>query len=248
MQKQTVWEEFSVLKKIPSDRFPRHIFIIPDGNGRWAKSKGKFVTKGHEKGFEAAYNILQILSDIEYIQVVTIWGFSADNWKRSEKEIKGLMFLFERVINKTLKDLLKKNGRFVHLGRKDRISQRLLKIIQNAENKTEKNSGQIVCLAIDFGGEDQERRMLQQSINLNPDSEVTSETVWQLRDTKGQIRSADLIVRTSGEKRISDLGWINGANTELYFLEKYFPDVTPQDMVDAIVDFSKRERRFGGRK
>jgi len=159
-----------------------------------------------------------------------------------------LMFLFERVINKTLKDLLKKNGRFVHLGRKDRISQRLLKIIQNAENKTEKNSGQIVCLAIDFGGEDQERRMLQQSINLNPDSEVTSETVWQLRDTKGQIRSADLIVRTSGEKRISDLGWINGANTELYFLEKYFPDVTPQDMVDAIVDFSKRERRFGGRK
>lgn len=241
-------KEFPLLSKIPAEKFPSHIFIIPDGNGRWAKQHGKFVTVGHKKGFEAAYAILQMLSGIEAVKVVTIWGFSADNWKRNEKEVAGLMLLFERVIKKTLKDLLKKHGRFVHIGRKDRIPGRLLRIIEEAEEQTANNDGQIVCLAIDFGGEDQEARLLEQAQARDSKREVTTDTLWELRDGHGLVKSADLLIRTSGEKRLSDVGWINGAQTELYFLEKYFPDVTPSDIVDALIDFSQRERRLGGRK
>lgn len=241
-------KEFPILTTIPSEKFPKHIFIIPDGNGRWAKAQGKFVAAGHKKGFDAAYEILQMLSGIDEVSVVTIWGFSADNWKRSEKEVAGLMLLFERVIQKTLKDLLKNNGRFIHLGRKDRIPKRLLNIIDDAEAQTKGNTGQIVCLAIDFGGEDQEARLLQQVRPLDQKTEITNDTLWQLRDGHGLVKSADLLIRTSGEKRLSDVGWINGAQTELYFLGKYFPDVTPGDIVEAIVDFSQRERRYGGRK
>lgn len=241
-------KEFPILTTIPSEKFPKHIFIIPDGNGRWAKAQGKFVTAGHKKGFDAAYAILKMLHDIEDIKVVTIWGFSADNWKRSEKEVAGLMLLFERVIKKTLKDLLRNNGRFVHLGRKDRIPKRLLAIIDSAEKQTKENTGQIVCLAIDFGGEDQEVRLLQEVRGFDKRLTINQDTLWQLRDSAGLVRSADLLIRTSGEKRLSDVGWINGPQTELYFLEKYFPDVTPKDIVEAVVDFSQRERRLGGRK
>lgn len=241
-------KEFPIFTTIPSEKFPKHIFIIPDGNGRWAKAQGKFVTAGHKKGFDAAYEILRMLHEIEEVRVVTIWGFSADNWKRSEKEVGGLMLLFERVIKKTLKDLFRNNGRFIHLGRKDRIPKRLLTIIDNAEKQTKENTGQIVCLAIDFGGEDQEIRLLRQARTLDQKMEITNDMLWQLRDSAGVVRSADLLIRTSGEKRLSDVGWINGPQTELYFLEKYFPDVTPSDIVEAIVDFSQRERRLGGRK
>ncbi len=248
MQKQSVWEKYPQLQKIPKDKFPRHIFIIPDGNGRWAKDRGKFVTEGHKKGFQAAYEILKILSDVSEIKILTIFGFSADNWKRSEKEIHGLMLLFENVIKNTLKDLLGKNGRFVHLGRKDRIPKRLLRIIQDAEERTKDNTGQIVCLAIDFGGEDQDIRIVEKAIKENIKIPITQDILWKLRDGQGLIPPADLLVRTSGEIRTSDIGWINGAPTELYFTPKYFPDITPEDIIAAIIDFSKRERRFGGRK
>lgn len=241
-------KQFPDLTTIPESRFPSHIFIIPDGNGRWAKQHGKFVTEGHKKGFDAAYKILTMLGSIKEIHTVTLWGFSADNWKRSEREIHGLMLLFQQIIKRTLKDLQKRNGRFIHLGRKDRLPQTLVKVIADAEAATATNTGQIVCLAIDFGGEDQEQRMLAKAITKRLVLPIDEDTVWQLRDTGGLIRSADLIIRTSGEIRISDIGWINGAQTELYFTPKYFPDVTVEDIITALVDFSKRERRFGGRK
>ncbi|HSW98043.1 MAG TPA: undecaprenyl diphosphate synthase family protein, partial [Candidatus Saccharimonadales bacterium] len=107
---------------------------------------------------------------------------------------------------------------------------------------------QIICIAVDFGGEDQELRVMEAARNLPKDTSVTKELLWKLRDAHGLIPPADLLIRTAGEKRTSDIGWVNGAPTELYFIEKFFPDVETQDIVDAIVDFSKRERRLGARK
>lgn len=248
MTKQTLFEEYPKLQTISKDSFPTHVAIIPDGNGRWAQQENKFVLHGHKKGAEQIKTILRDLSQIEAIKIVTLWGFSADNWKRSEKEVKGLLFLIQKQIEMTIAELKERNGRFVHLGRKDRIPSSLLKIMDSAEKDTASNPGQIICVAVDFGGEDQELRLLEAAKNLEKNTVITNELLWQLRDAHGLIPPADLLIRTAGEKRTSDIGWINGAPTELYFIEKFFPDVTTSDIVEAIIDFSKRERRLGARK
>src|SRR5262249_11810173 len=109
------------------------------------------------------------------------------------------------------------------------------------------DTGQIIALAIDFGGEDQEIRLLESAKKIKKEENITSELVWKIRDGKGVIRSADLLIRTSGEERTSDIGWLNGAQTELVFIKKLYPDVTTWDIAQAILNYSKRERRFGGR-
>lgn len=243
----TVFDTFPALSDIPSEKFPKHIFIIPDGNGRWAKEHNLPASIGHKKGYEAAEEILKSLSEIPAVKIVTMWGFSSDNWKRSDKEVNALMRLFEQVVKKAKKDFPKNNRRFVHLGRKDRIPSSLQRVIEEAEKLTKENTGQIFCLAIDFGGEDQIVRMLQE-VQQFPTMVIDKEVLWKLRDGHGEITPADLLIRTSGELRTSDVGWLNGAPTELYFIKKYFPDLTIADVVDAIINFSKRERRMGARK
>jgi len=245
---QSIFERFPQLKEIPAEKFPKHIFIIPDGNGRWAKAKNQFVTFGHTKGFEVVEQLLEDLSQLQYISVVTFWGFACDNWKRSAEEIKGLMFIFTHMLKKTFYKIQKRKGKFIHIGRKDRFPKELVNVLQESEEKTKINTGQIVCAALDFGGEDQNIRVIEKARKLSADIPTTPELLWQLRDGQGLVTSADLLIRTSGEKRTSDIGWLNGSSTELYFIDKLFPDVTTEDIVDAIVDFSKRERRFGGRK
>ncbi len=240
-------QEFFLLENIPHDKFPEHICIIPDGNGRWAKKHKKFVTEGHRKGFDAARKIIEMLSNIPQVKIVTIWGFSSDNWKRNKREIAGLMRIFELLVQMFLKKAKENNARFIHLGRKDRIPSFLKKALIYAEDATKHNTGQIVVIAIDFGGEDQDIRSIELA-RQQPYIQVDPTTLWQFRDGNGQIKSADLLIRTSGEFRTSDIGWLNGARTELYFTPKFFPDIIPMDIAIAIVDFSKRERRMGGRK
>lgn len=242
-----MFEAFPALQTIPSEKFPRHIFIIPDGNGRWAKKHTRAVTEGHKKGMEVAEQIITSLRHIEQIRIVTLWGFSSDNWKREKREVGGLMHIFSKVVKRIYKEFPQKNTRFIHIGRKDRLPRSLQLLLSSTEKITEKNTGQIFCLALDFGGEDQTLRMLEKVQKIG-NRKVTPEMAISFRDGKGVVPPADLLIRTSGEKRISDVGWLNGAPTELYFLGKLFPEMTIADIVDAIVDFSKRERRMGGRK
>lgn len=246
--KQTLFDRFPQLKNIPEERFPKHIFIIPDGNGRWAQERNKFVTFGHKKGYHVVEKLLEDLGELKAVKVITVWGFAADNWKRSKKEIDGLMLIFTHMLKNELKKLQKRNGRFIHIGRRDRLPLNLIRAIEKAEYETRNNTGQIVCVAIDFGGEDQNLRMIEKVRQLPTDVLLSQEVIWKLRDGEGVIPPADLLIRTSGEIRTSDVGWLNGAPTELYFEEKLFPEVTTEDIVNAIVDFSHRERRLGGRK
>lgn len=245
--KKSIFEKFPVLKQVSPEKFPKTILIIPDGNGRWAKNQHKFVLEGHKKGAQVIKEITEDLSEIKEISALILWAFSSDNWKRSEKEIKGLMTIIKQGIQKEINNIKKRNGRFVHIGRKDRLSKDLLDMLTKAEEETRDNKGQIVCSAIDFGGEDQNIRMVDAARKLDANILTTDKLLWQLRDGKGLIKPADLLIRTSGEKRTSDVGWLNGASTELYFIDKLFPDITTEDIVKAIVDFSKRERRFGAR-
>lgn len=241
---KTVWEKFPELNGIPEEKFPRHLLLIPDGNGRWAKLYHKNITEGHKAGAEVIKNIYNDLWQLP-IKFITIWGFSADNWSRTKEEADGIM----RVIDETLKVLLpqaiERNERILHIGRKDRIPAYLRQAFEHAESVTAKNTGTVLSLAVDYAGQDQEVRMLKRMIE-DKVKEVTPETLVKYRDTGGIVPTADLIIRTSGEKRTSDLGWLS-INSELAFITKLLPNTGSKDIVEAIIDFTKRERRFGGR-
>lgn len=240
-----VFERFPQLKKIPAEKLPNHVLIIPDGNGRWAKKINSVPIIGHRQGFKVLKEILKNLQELP-INIVSIWGFAADNWKRSKKEIGDLMKLFEEGLKDSLPDLIKNKSRLIHLGRKDRIPYSLKQMLEKIEKATKNNKGKILCLAIDFGGEDQELRLIKEIQKLPKNTEITTELITQLRDGHGKISPADLIIRTSGEQRISDVGWL-GLNSEFYSVNKLLPDTKLKDFIDAIIDYSKRERRFGGR-
>ena len=243
--KTSVFEQFPKLKGIPSERFPHHVLIIPDGNGRWAKKMNSIPIIGHRQGFKVLKKVLRNLQELP-IDIVTIWGFAADNWKRPEKEIEELMRLFEEGLRDIVPDLIKNKSKFIHLGRKDRIPLSLQNTIKKAEKVSRNNKGKILCLAIDFGGGDQELRIMQAIQKLPKNTNITPELVQELRDGQGEIPPADLIIRTSGENRTSDIGWL-GANAEFYSIPKLLPDAKMEDFAKAIIDYSKRERRFGGR-
>ena len=243
-RKAQIFKQFPKLAKIPDDKFPQHVFIIPDGNRRYAKKHNKPELWGHRAGFKVALNLLRYFRPLP-IKTVTLWGFASDNWKRDKKEIGGLMRIFGFIIDNYLKELKENNSRFIHLGRKDRLPKNLLEKIEKAENETKNNNGQIICLAVDFGGEDQNVRMIERAMRLPKNEKIDEQTLWKLRDTQGLVKSADLIIRTS-ETRTSDVGWMNGKHTVLYFItNKFFPEVTEQDGADAIVYYSKTKRNEG---
>lgn len=243
-RKKEIFRQFPKLAKIAEDKFPQHIFIIPDGNRRYAKKHGKPTVWGHTKGFRVALNLLRYFRPLP-IRAVTLWGFASDNWKRSESEVNHLMRIYGLIIDNYLDELVESNSRFIHLGRKDRIPKKLAEKFHMAEEKTKKNSGQIISLAVDFGGEDQNLRMIEKARRLPKNEKINEETLWNLRDSKGLVRAADLIIRPS-ETRTSDVGWINGKHSVLYFLpDKLFPEVTEADVADAIYYYSQTKRNEG---
>ena len=245
----SIYDRFPNLGEIPKDAFPKHVLIIPDGNGRFSANVDEMPLFGHQLGSKV---ILTVIRDLRQLPIdgVSLWGFSANNWARPESEVKGLMQLFEGYArNQDLQDeLMDDNVRFVHLGRKDRIPESLRDALTQLEEMTGNNSGKFLSLLIDFGGQDQMRRMLE-AVRQNPPSvPITEEMMTQFQDGRGLVPPADLVIRTSGEQRMSGLGWIgDGANTEFYSIPKLLPQTSTEDYIEAIIDFTKRQRRFGGR-
>ena len=235
----------SAVKNIPSERFPNHVLIIPDGNGRWAKKFHKIPAFGHQHGFKILQKVIRNLQSLP-INILTIWAFSSDNWKRSDQEIKALLQIIEAGIKEATLEMVEKNIRFICLGRRDKITQSLKRAIEDGENQTKNLGPKIFCVAIDFSGQDQEIRMMQKILKLPKNTKVDIDLIKSLRDSGGLIPPADFIVRTSGEQRTSDLGWLS-QNSEFYAIKKYLPETTPDDFLLALIDYSKRERRFGGR-
>jgi undecaprenyl diphosphate synthase len=241
-RKEKILSEFPKLRSIPADKFPQHIFIIPDGNRRYAKKMNRPALWGHQQGFKVALNLLRYFRPLP-VKTVTLWGFGSDNWKRDEKEINNLMRIFGFIIDNYLDELIENNSRFVHLGRRDRLPKKVLEKFQMAEEKTKNNTGQIISLAVDFGGEDQNVRTAKKARETN--MEIDEESIWKLRDTEGLIKSADLIFRTS-ETRTSDVGWMNGKHSVLFFLkEKLFPEIVEKDLADAIFYYSETKKNVG---
>jgi undecaprenyl diphosphate synthase len=237
----------NVLKLPPDTQVPNHVALIPDGNRRWARARGVHTLKGHKAGFERAVELARSAREMG-IHTVTLWGFSSENWDRSPSEVGYLMKLYVKLINDYLNESIKDNVRLIHLGRKDRIPGFLLRKITEAEEKTSHNTKYIVNLAIDYGGHDELIRAVKKVISDGvPSEKVDKALIESYLDTKNQpYPYVDLLIRSSGEQRTSGLLLWQMEYAEMYWEEGHFPDFTPDKLYNAILDYSRRRRRFGG--
>lgn len=223
----------------------KHLAIIMDGNRRWARKKGLPILEGHRKGLEVFQKVGQWCLDRD-IEILTVWAFSTENWKRSRKEVGYLMNLFRKALTEKIKELHTKGIRLKVLGRRKDLPQDLQKKIAYAEKLTQNNKRGLLNLAINYGGRaeivDAIKKIIRKKI---PPQKITQELIDKFLYT-AFLPEPDLIIRTSGEKRLSGFLIWQAAYSELYFCPKYWPDFTEKDLDKAIRDFYKRKRRFGG--
>ncbi|MFK4786009.1 polyprenyl diphosphate synthase [Fusobacterium sp. MFO224] len=221
---------------------PKHIAIIMDGNGRWAKEKNKPRVFGHKAGAEALRKVVTHSKKIG-VKYLTVYAFSTENWKRSKEEVEALMLLFKAYISSERKDLLKNKIRFVVSGRKEGVSESLLKAIDSLEEATSKDYEMTLNIAFNYGG----RSEIVDAFNK---AMATGEKVTEENFSKflyNQFPDPELLIRTSGEFRISNFLLWQIAYSEIYVTDVYWPDFSEKDLDKAIENFNKRERRFGGR-
>ncbi len=223
-------------------KIPNHIAIIMDGNGRWAKERGLNRTAGHEEGAKTVRKITQYCSDIK-VKYLTLYAFSTENWERPKLEVEFLMKLLERYLRKELSVYLENNIRFKAIGDLNRFSKSLQNTIFETQNKTANCSGLTQVLALNYGSKNEIIRAIKKLNDL--DLEVTEQNLESCLDTAG-MGDVDVLIRTSGEVRLSNyLLWQN-AYAEMFFTQTYWPDFNVSELDDILSDFSKRERRFGG--
>ncbi len=230
---------------IDKKKVPEHLAIIPDGNRRWAMRKGFEGTFGHHKAgsFE---NLDELFREGKKLGVkyMSIWGFSTENWKRNEKEIEAIFSLILSRVQRFRQTAKKDKIRFFHVGRKDRIPEALRVALESLEAETVGNSDFNVVLCLDYGGRDEIVRAINKAVSSGT-KEFDEESFAKYLDTK-EIPEPDLIIRTGGEKRISGFMPFQGAYSEFYFVDKFFPDFNVEDLREAVDDFAERKRRFGG--
>jgi undecaprenyl diphosphate synthase len=223
---------------------PTHLGIIPDGNRRWAKERGLPTLEGHRRGIDAAKEVaLHALK--RGVRYFTMYAFSTENWNRAEEEVGYLMDLWYQLIGSEFKELEKHNVRFRFLGSRERLSQKLLEAIASTEERSAGNTGGTVALCLNYGGQielaDTFKAML--AADVKP-SEVTPALISQYLYGP-DVPPLDLVVRTSGEQRLSGFMLWRSEYAELYFCQKHWPDFTPADLDAALAEFAARQRRFG---
>ncbi|MCS7088104.1 MAG: isoprenyl transferase [Thermoflexales bacterium] len=226
---------------------PQHIAIIMDGNGRWAKARNLPRLAGHRAGTENLRRVLRACKN-HGVKIVTLYAFSTENWRRPAEEVEGLMKLLETYIDRELEALHREGVQIRHLGRLERIPPALQRKIQHAIEYTRNNTELILNVALNYGGRaeivDAARRMLAEG--LRPE-DVTEATFSRYLYTTG-LPDPDLIIRTSGEYRVSNFLIWQGAYAEYYITEVLWPDFDEKELAKAIEHYRRRERRFGGLK
>ena len=221
---------------------PSHIAIIMDGNGRWAKERGLNRTAGHEEGAKTVRNITSYCASIG-VKYLTLYAFSTENWNRPKLEVEYLMKLLEKHLKKEIEVYLKNNIKFKAIGDLSRFSKSLQKSIKETEEKTVTCTGLTQVLALNYGSKNEIIRAIKKLNEKN--LEITEENLDSCLDTAG-FGDVDLLIRTSGEIRLSNyLLWQN-AYAEMFFTQTYWPDFNEIELYDILVEFTKRERRFGG--
>ena len=232
-------------------KIPAHVAIILDGNGRWAKKRGLPRTMGHTEGCKVVEQTVEDAARLG-ISFLTIYAFSTENWKRSEEEVSALMQLFRYYMKRLLKVAVKNNVRVRMIGEKSRFAPDIIEGIRALEEKTKDNTGLTFTIAVNYGARDEIRRAvtkIAQKVKegtLAPE-DITEETIQQQLDT-AEIPDPDLLIRTSGELRLSNFLLWQCAYTEFYITDIYWPDFNKAELEKAIDSYNKRDRRYGGGK
>jgi len=230
-------------KNLP-DKIPVHVAIIMDGNGRWARARGLPRLAGHRAGVDNLRRVLEAAGDFG-IQYLTIYAFSTENWQRPQEEVRGLLNILEEVIDRELAELHKNGVQLRHIGRLERLSPRLQEKVRAAIELTKDNDRLVLNVAWNYGGRDELvhaiRSMLEEG--YKPE-EVTEETIEEHLYTAG-CPDPDLIIRTSGEMRVSNFLIWQGAYSEWFLTPTFWPDFGPEELLAALHEFANRERRYG---
>ena len=227
---------------------PRHIAIIMDGNGRWAEQKGKPRIMGHRAGVESVQDIVRAARELG-IGVLTLYAFSTENWKRPPLEVQALMGLLKTFLESELTTIIRNNVSLRCIGQKDRIPQEVRAVMERVIQETAGNTGLILNLALSYGGRSEITEAVQAIAKKCVDGTLSPETIDQAvleqhLYTAG-LPDPDLMIRTGGETRLSNFLLWQASYAELYFTEILWPDFRKKDLLNAILDFQKRQRRFG---
>ncbi len=235
--------------EVDRTRLPQHTAIIMDGNGRWASGRGMLRNAGHSAGVDALKNVLNTALSLE-LPVITVYAFSTENWKRPPMEVDYLMRLFFDRLMRELDELDEDNMQIRFMGRLDELTPTLKELLRVSEQRLAKNTGLRFNVAINYGGQDEillaTKKLMRrvQAGELSPE-DVNEKLFENCLYTEG-MPPVDLVIRTSGDMRLSNFLLWQTAYAELWFTETNWPDFTPECFVEALKDFGKRKRRFGG--
>lgn len=238
----------SLIEKIDKNRLPRHVAIIMDGNGRWAKAKGKDRSFGHQEGVVSVRKIMDAVTQLG-LKYLTLYTFSTENWNRPEEEVQALMSLLVSAIHRETPDMMKKNVRLTAIGDLSRLREDAYNTLQECIDTTSANTGTTLVLALSYSSRWEITRaarqlaqeFLEQKINPN---DITEAMVSDHLTTKN-IPDPDLLIRTGGEKRISNFLLWQLSYAEFFFTDVFWPDFREEELYEAILYYQQRERRFG---
>lgn len=237
--------EDTLARQVNFDRLPAHVAVIMDGNGRWAAQRHLPRVEGHRAGIDAVRDIVETSARVG-IQVLTLYAFSVENWKRPAAEVSTLMLLLKRYLRSELSTLLKNDIRFKVVGRMEDLARDVQSELRDAEAKTAKNHGMEFNIALNYGGRaeivEAARRIVQDGVSADAlDEAKFSEYLY----TAGQP-DPDLLIRTSGEMRVSNFLLWQIAYAEIWVTDTLWPDFRQRHLLEAIVAYQKRDRRYGG--
>lgn len=223
---------------------PKHVAVIMDGNGRWARKRGLPRSVGHKKGAESAKKIVELAAD-SGVKFLTLFGFSSENWSRPDDEIQELMKLLRHYLRSQTAEFHKKNARLSVIGDRSAFDRDIIDLIENAESLTKKNDKIHVLIALNYGGKQDIVQAVERIIDQKP---VDIEKAISENLLTAGVPDPDLLIRTSGEQRISNFLLWQCAYSEMFFTETLWPDFSDKDFQEALNEYSKRDRRFGAVK
>lgn len=231
---------------------PDHVALIMDGNGRWAQHNDLSIPEGHREGVRSTKVIADLCGEIEEVDVLTLYAFSTENWKRPDYEIQALMELLKEWLRREVDRMQEQNVRFETIGQPDKFSDDVVEEINRVKRKTKGNDEYVLNLALNYGGRDEIVRASQalasdvRNDSLEPD-EIDEDKFEEYLDTS-HLPDPDLLIRTSGEKRLSNYLLWQTAYAEVYFTDILWPDFREDEFLDALFEYQTRDRRFGERE
>lgn len=238
----------SVATQIDKNNLPRHVAIIMDGNGRWAKQKGKNRIFGHRNGVKAVQQVVEACAELG-IPYLTLYAFSTENWKRPKTEIETLMQLLVASLKKELKTLSDKNIQLNAIGNMQALSKKVHEELKAVIEKTKQNNRMVLTLALSYGSREELKNAVQQLCTEVKNNIISPEDIDELVINEHlytqNLPDVDLLIRTSGEYRISNFLLWQIAYAELYFTDTLWPDFRKEHLYEALLNYQKRERRFG---